>query len=63
MKYALKLKLGEGDWIYVTDETSSNCWDLQPMLFESYEQADRHAQTWRITGKETNVQIVEYLEG
>lgn len=61
MKYALKVKLGEGDWIYVTEDTR-HCWDLRPLLFETFEQANQAAQVWRIQGKSDAVTVVEYLD-
>ena len=61
MKYALKVKLGEGDWIYVTEQTD-HCWDLQPVLYETFEHAEQAAKVWRIQGKSDGVAIVEYLE-
>jgi hypothetical protein len=51
----------EDDWIYITEQTE-HCWDLKPMLFESIERAFEYADTWRLPGKEHNVQVVSYDE-
>lgn len=60
MKYAIRVNFGEDDWIYITKDTGENCWDLDPVLFDSAETAERYADTWRIPGKPHNVQVVEY---
>ena len=39
MKYAVKVKLSEDDWIFMTKDTGGNCWDLQPELFETPDEA------------------------
>ena len=57
--YALKIKIGQGDWLYVTEDTE-NCWDLQPQLYETFEQAEQAATVWRLKGKEMNVKVVKY---
>ena len=57
--YALKIKIGQGDWLYVTEDTE-NCWDLQPQLYETFEQAEQAACVWRQKGKEMNVKVVKY---
>lgn len=60
MKYALMMKLGEGDWIYVTEDKGGNCWDLHPVIYESKERAERAAAIWRNHGA-SNCKVVEYL--
>ena len=34
--YAIMIRMGDGDWIYVTEQTY-NCWDLMPELYETFE--------------------------
>ena len=58
-KWAIKIRMGDGDWIYVTEQTD-NCWDLMPELYETFEQADQAASVWRLKGKEINVKVVKY---
>lgn len=57
--YAIMIRMGDGDWIYVTEQTY-NCWDLMPELYETFEQAEQAASVWRLKGKEINVKVVEY---
>jgi hypothetical protein len=60
MKYAVKIMLAADDWIYITEDTHGKCWDLNPVLFETQEQAEDFAKSWRKRGKERYVQVVEY---
>ena len=46
--------------IYITEDTHGKCWDLNPVLFETQEQAEDFAKSWRKRGKERYVQVVEY---
>lgn len=55
--YAIKIKLGEADWIYVTKGTT-RCMDLTPETFENMKDAERFAEPWKQAG--INVEIVEY---
>lgn len=61
-KYAIKIMLATDDWIYVTKDKGYCDWDMEPMLFETYEEADNFANTWRKVGKEQFVKVVEYDE-
>jgi hypothetical protein len=38
--YAIMVKLIDGDWIYVVED-NENCWDLRPVLYKTFEQADQ----------------------
>ena len=58
-KWAIKIRMGDDDWIYVTEQTD-NCWDLMPELYETFEQAEQAASVWRLKGKEINVKVVSY---
>lgn len=60
MKYAVKIMLAADDWIYITEDTHGKCWDLKPVLFETQEQAEDFAKSWRKRGKERYVKVVEY---
>lgn len=60
MKYALMIKIGEGDWMYVTEEKSANCWDRHPVMYEDKERAERAAAIWRNHGS-SSCKVVEYL--
>lgn len=59
MKFAIKINMGDG-WLYVTE---NHCEDQPTVkLFDSFEQADQHANTWRLDGKHNNVIVEEYFE-
>lgn len=63
MKYALMINLGsdEEDWIYVTEGTSENCWDLRPVVYEDFQRAEQAASIWRNQGT-GKVKVVELLQ-
>lgn len=52
--------LATDDWIYVIKDKGYCDWNMEPMLFETYEEADSFANTWRKAGKEQLVKVVEY---
>jgi hypothetical protein len=52
----------EDDWIFVTEDSKGNCWDLQPVLFDDINDALEFAKGWALPGKEENVQVVSYGE-
>ena len=54
-KWAIKIRMGDGDWIYVTKQTE-HCWDLQPELFDSKQKAIEYSKTF----KKQNVKVVKY---
>ena len=56
-KYAIKIRLGEGDWLYVTEDTGK-CMDMKVQLFDTEKDADSFADIWR-TPKST-AKVVEY---
>jgi hypothetical protein len=58
-KWAIKIRMGDGDWLYVTED-NDRCWDLQPQLYETFEQAEQAASVWRLKSKEINVKVVKY---
>jgi hypothetical protein len=60
-KWAIMVCLDEkeDDWIYVT-ETSNDCWDLKPLLFDDIVEAFNYSKSFTIPGKEQNVTIVNY---
>ena len=60
MKYAVKVKLSENDWLYVTEDIARCDLELRPMLFDSREHAELFAQGWRVEGKEDSVAVVEF---
>lgn len=61
MKYAVMICLdGNDDWIFVTEDSKGNCWDLRPVLFETSELAEEAANIWRLKGKERMVKVVTY---
>lgn len=60
-KYAIKVMLSKDDWIYVT-KPDGNMFEVKPVLFNSRQEAEEFAQTWRIAGKEAFVKVVRYRE-
>lgn len=61
MKHAVMVCLdGKDDWIYVTEDTGKCDFDLQPVLFDTEDEADSFAAAWRLAGAEKNVKVVEY---
>jgi len=58
-KWAIKIRMGDGDWIYVTEQTD-NCLDLMHKLNDTFEQSEQAATVWRLKGKETSVKVVKY---
>ena len=61
MMYAVMICLdGHDDWIYVTETGAHNSYDLEVKLFATAEQAESHADVWRLSGKEHQVRVVEY---
>ena len=52
----------EDDWIFVTEDSKGNCWDLRPVLFDDINDALDFAKSWTLPGKEENVQVVNYDE-
>ena len=61
-KWAIMICLNreEDDWIFVTEDSKGNCWDLRPVLFDDINDALEFAATWALPGKEENVQVVNY---
>ena len=51
---------GKDDWIYITEDSESNCWDLRPVLFNNYADAVQFSHNWVLQGKPQNVRIVTY---
>ena len=60
MKYAIKAMLAKDDWIYLTEDTGGNCWDLTVKTFDDIKEAERFAEVFTIEGKESNVRVVKY---
>ena len=60
-KYAVKIMLSADDWIYVTEDTRDNCWDLVPVVFNDKKEADKFAKTWHHKYNGTRfVKVVSY---
>lgn len=52
---------GKDDWIYLTEDTGKCDWNLKPMLFDSEDEAEAFASSWRLAGSQKNVKVVEYV--
>lgn len=64
MTYAVKIRLAEDDWIFITQDSGGNCWDLTPETFADIKDAERFAETWRKRYKDNRyVKVVEYDVG
>ena len=58
-QYAIKVpfSIENDDWMFVTEAvTSGNFDDLVPVLYDTFEEAEKAAKTWR------NYQVVKYNE-
>lgn len=63
MTYAVKIRLAEDDWIFITEDTGGNCWDLTPVTFDDIKNAERFAEDLRKSHKDKRgVKVVEYAE-
>jgi hypothetical protein len=62
MTYAVKVMLSVDDWIYITKNNSTHCWDLKPETFATKKLAYGFAKQWRLSGKGQNVKVVKYNE-
>lgn len=60
MKYAIKVMLSIDDWIYVTEDHRFCDWNLKLKLFNTLNEAEAFADSWRQKGKEEFVKVVEY---
>lgn len=63
-QYAVKINLSVDDWIYVTKDSGmggGNCWDLEPVLFASENEAEDYAEIWRKKYNDKRyVRVVEF---
>lgn len=63
MKYAVMVCLdGKDDWLYITEDTGKCDFDLQPVLFDTEDEADSFATAWRLSGAEKSVKVIEYRD-
>jgi hypothetical protein len=60
MKYAVKVMLSVDDWIYITEDTGGNCWDLKPVLFDNHKEAEKFVDKLRLKDSRRSVKVVEY---
>jgi len=60
MKWAVKIKFDEGTYLYVTEDTGKCDFDLRVKTFSSRAEAEQVAKTFRINGKEHNVEVIRY---
>ena len=60
MKYAIRIQLAADDWIFVTEEQGT-MFELQPMLYDTEQEAWEAAEIWLKKEKRKDfVQVVEY---
>ena len=55
-KYAIMVQFGveADDWIYVTEESKGDMYDLKPIVFDTLAEAVQAKQIWK------NAKVVEY---
>ena len=55
-KYAIMVQFGveADDWIYVTQESKGDMYDLKPIVFDTLAEAVQAKQIWK------NAKVVEY---
>jgi len=60
MKYAIKIQLAADDWIFIT-EKQGTMFELQPVLYDTEQEAWEAAEIWLKKEKRKDfVQVVEY---
>lgn len=59
-RYAIKVALAADDWIYVTKKDDTIMFGMRPLLFKTREEAEIHADSWRLDGKGDYVKVVRY---
>jgi len=60
MKYAIKIQLAADDWIFIT-EKQGTMFELQPVLYNTEQEAWEAAEIWLKKEKRKDfVQVVEY---
>lgn len=52
LKYAISVKVWDDSWLFVCNAKGDK------LVFDSYEDAERHAKNWVLCSKEENVKIV-----
>ena len=62
IRFAIKVKIDNDDWIYVTDCGGRDYLKNEVRLFDSFLKAKEVADSFRIKGKEENVKVVRYVE-
>lgn len=58
-RYAIKIRLAEDDWIYMTHADTS-CYNLAPVIFESKAEAEEALKMFKNQGRTPAVKVVEY---
>ena len=55
-KYAIMVQFGveDNDWIYVTEESKGDMYDLKPIVYDTLAEAVQAKQIWK------NAKVVEY---
>jgi hypothetical protein len=59
-KYGIKVMIAKDDWIWVIEQNDSAPFGISPILYNSLEEAEKAANFWRLSGKESFVKVVEY---
>ena len=57
-KYAIMVQFGveDNDWIYVTEESKGDMYDLKPIVYDTLAEAVQAKQIWK------NAKVVEYAD-
>lgn len=56
-KFGIKVMLSKDDWVWVTKQDLGT---LAPIVYDTYQEAEQFAASWRLSGKEAFVKVVEY---
>lgn len=58
-KFGIKVMLSKDDWVWVTKQDLGT---LAPIVYDTYQEAEKFAASWRLSGKEAFVKVVEYSD-
>ena len=58
--YAVQVWGLDDDWMYVTEMPEDFDSDIRVKVFGDSDEAEEHAEIWRLPNKPENVRVVEY---
>lgn len=60
--FAIKVKFDENSELYITRPVPRSSELVEVLTFASKAEAEKHADAWRLAGKEDNVRVVKYTQ-